>query len=44
MNKIILNFLIILLFVLMVLIVYLSTTEVIINPQIVEKEFFIDDI
>lgn len=44
MNKIILNFLIILLFVLMVLIVYLSTTEVIINPKIVEKEFFVDDI
>ncbi len=44
MNKIILNFLIILLFVLMVLLVYLSTSEVLINPMTVEKEFFVDDI
>ena len=44
MNKIILNFLIFLSFILFILILYLSTTEVIINPKVVVKEFFVDDI
>ncbi len=44
MNKIILNLLIILSLIFLVLIIYLGTTELIINPKLVEKEFFIDGI
>ena len=44
MNKVILNLLIILSLIFLVLIIYLGTTELIINPKLVEKEFFIDGI
>ena len=43
MNKIIFSFLISLSALFLLLIIYLGSTEIIVNPKLIEKELFLDD-